>query len=429
MIVDQLSSLADDLAALEPWQLTGTEVREVIVAVQRTRTALDATMSRLVGCADQMGLAKDDGAASTTAWLSAAANMTKGAASKLVGLSKGVGCEATRAAWGRGELSTDQAAVIIKAIGALPDWVDDQPRADAETHLIALAAEHDLEGLQRLAHRVLEVIDPDGYDEHLGEQLRQEEERARVRTRFAMARRGDGTSRGTFVLGDTDGDVLRAAIEGIIAPRRNGAAAESFGMGADDWATLPRDQKMGHAFAELVNHLPTDALPTAGGLAATVAVTIDADNLATGTGTATNTSGTTMSATKAQRMACNAHLVALLLDGDSRVVDHGTTRRLYDRHQRLILATRDGGCVFPRCDRPPAWCEAHHLDFWAEGGPTDLDNAALLCHFHHHLVHEGQWTARMADDGIVEVIPPPHVDPDQTPQRHSRFTRQHPRAG
>ncbi|KQX75723.1 hypothetical protein ASD10_11370 [Aeromicrobium sp. Root472D3] len=66
VIVDQLSSLADDL-------LTGTEVREVIVAVQRTRTALDATMSRLVGCADQMGLAKDDGAASTTAWLSAAA--------------------------------------------------------------------------------------------------------------------------------------------------------------------------------------------------------------------------------------------------------------------------------------------------------------------------------------------------------------------
>ncbi|WP_235501813.1 HNH endonuclease signature motif containing protein, partial [Aeromicrobium sp. Root472D3] len=108
----------------------------------------------------------------------------------------------------------------------------------------------------------------------------------------------------------------------------------------------------------------------------------------TGTGTATNTSGTTMSATKAQRMACNAHLVALLLDGDTKVIDHGTTRRLYDRHQRLILATRDGGCVFPRCDRPPAWCEAHHLDFWAEGGPTDLDNAALLCHFHHHLVHE-----------------------------------------
>jgi hypothetical protein len=68
---------------------------------------------------------------------------------------------------------------------------------------------------------------------------------------------------------------------------------------------------MGHAFIELINHLPKNALPLAGGLAATVAVTVDINDLRTGQGTATNTSGTTMSATKAQRMACNAHLVAL----------------------------------------------------------------------------------------------------------------------
>jgi hypothetical protein len=429
VIVEQLSSLADDLAGLEPWRLTASEVREVVVAAQTARTALDAALSRLAGCADDMGLPKDDGATSTTAWLAATANMTKGAASKLVGLSRHSGCEATRAAWAAGRLSTEQASIIIKAIDALPDWVDDQPREDAETHLICLAAQHDLDGLQRLANRVLEVIDPDGFDEHLGEQLRQQEERARTRTRFRMGRRGDGTTAGTFVIDDTDADTLRAAIEGIIAPRRTSWAAAAFGMGADDWTRLPRDQKMGHAFTELINHLPTDALPQAGGLAATVAVTIDVDDLRTGTGTATNTSGTTMSATKAQRIACNAHLVALLLDGESKVIDHGTTKRLYDRHQRLILATRDGGCVFPRCDRPPAWCEAHHLNFWSEGGPTDLDNAALLCHYHHHLVHEGQWTAHMAPDGVVEIIPPPHIDPHQAPQRHSRFASQQPRAG
>src|SRR5512133_2989984 len=37
------------------------------------------------------------------------------------------------------------------------------------------------------------------------------------------------------------------------------------------------------------------------------------------------------------------------------------------------LAVRDGGCVFPCCDRPLAWCEAHHLWHWRHGGPTDLD--------------------------------------------------------
>lgn len=43
------------------------------------------------------------------------------------------------------------------------------------------------------------------------------------------------------------------------------------------------------------------------------------------------------------------------------------------------LAVRDGGCSFPNCDRPLAWCEAHHLRHWLHGGPTDLANLALLC--------------------------------------------------
>ncbi|MFC5679271.1 DUF222 domain-containing protein [Aeromicrobium endophyticum] len=155
---------------------------------------------------------------------------------------------------------------------------------------------------------------------------------------------------------------------------------------------------------------------------------IDVDDLRTEAGTATNTSGTTMSA-RAQRMACNAHLVALLLDGDSKVIDHGTTKRLYDRHQRLILATRDGGCVFPRVltmtDRREAGARAKPAAARHEPLVRRGTNRAP----HHHLVHEGRWTARMAPDGIVEIIPPPDIDPTRTPQRHSRFTRQQPRAG
>lgn len=435
MIIEQLSSLTEDVAALEPWTLTGAEVREVIAAVQTARTALDAAMSRLVGCAVDMGLPKDDGATSATAWLAAQSGIGKGAASRLVALATVTSqeTEATRAAWATGALSTEQASIIMKAVHALPDWCGDTECGDAEAHLIRLAPDHDLAGLQILANRILEVIDPEGFDEHLGEQLRRQEARAWARTRLALTKRGDGTTRGAFVIPDADADTLRAAIEAIISPRRTANNAASFSMGTDDWVALPREQKMGHAFTELINHLPTTALPTAGGLAATVAVTVDIDDLRTGQGLATSTSGTTMSAARAQRLTCNAHLVALYLDHDAgggapRVIDHGMTRRLYDRHQRLVLAVRDGGCVFPACHRPPAWCEAHHLTPWSEDGPTDLDNAALLCHFHHHLVHEGRWTARMADDGVVEIIPPPQVDPQQTPRRHSRFTRQRPRA-
>ena len=430
MIIEQLSSVTEELAAMEPWRLTEPEVRELVTAVKRARSSLDAVLSGLVGCADQMGLPKDDGATSAAAWLANVTGMTKGEASKLVGLAKVTTAVtgATRATWAAGDLTTEQAAVIMKAIDALPDWCGDLERGDAEAHLIALAADHDLDDLKRLANRVLEVIDPDGADEALGEKVRAAEQKAWDATRLSLKKRGDGTTRGVFTIPDADADTFSAAIEGIIAPRRSTQAAEAFGFSADDWKNLPREQKMGHAFTELIDHLPKDALPQAGGLAATVAVLIDVDDLRTGRGTATNTSGTTVSAAKAQRMACNARLVALYLDSDSRIIDHGMTRRLYDQHQRLVLAVRDRGCVFPACDRPPSWCEAHHITFWSEDGPTDLANAALLCHFHHFLVHEGEWTVVMADDGIPEIIPPPRVDPRRAPRRHGRFTRQQPRA-
>ncbi|MEP6482771.1 MAG: HNH endonuclease signature motif containing protein [Rhodoglobus sp.] len=40
---------------------------------------------------------------------------------------------------------------------------------------------------------------------------------------------------------------------------------------------------------------------------------------------------------------------------------------------------RDGGCRFPGCDRPPSWCEAHHIVPWSHGGRTDLADGLLLC--------------------------------------------------
>ena len=71
------------------------------------------------------------------------------------------------------------------------------------------------------------------------------------------------------------------------------------------------------------------------------------------------------------------------------------------------LAIRDRGCVFPGCDRPPAWCNAHHLVWWEHGGPTDEQNLCLLCRRHHTLCHEGGWGIPRRDDGTYEVHEPP----------------------
>ena len=61
---------------------------------------------------------------------------------------------------------------------------------------------------------------------------------------------------------------------------------------------------------------------------------------------------------------------------------------------------------------------------WAEGGPTDLDNGALLCDFHHHQVHRQHWQVILADNGYPALIPPKSIDPDQRPRQHHRFRLQ-----
>jgi hypothetical protein len=93
----------------------------------------------------------------------------------------------------------------------------------------------------------------------------------------------------------------------------------------------------------------------------------------------------------------------------SQPLDVGRTTRVVQPAQRVALAVRDGGCVFPDCDRPLAWCEAHHLVHWLDGGPTDLDNLVLLCRAHHRAVHEGGWRLQRQPDGRLTATPlPPH---------------------
>ena len=58
---------------------------------------------------------------------------------------------------------------------------------------------------------------------------------------------------------------------------------------------------------------------------------------------------------------------------------------------RRALVVRDDGCRYPGCNRPPGWCDAHHVTHWVDGGPTAVDNLVLLCDRHHHVVHEPGW--------------------------------------
>ncbi|HVG66053.1 MAG TPA: HNH endonuclease signature motif containing protein [Actinomycetota bacterium] len=108
----------------------------------------------------------------------------------------------------------------------------------------------------------------------------------------------------------------------------------------------------------------------------------------------------------AQLRAAATRLPQALGGVPTQPLEVGRTSRVVTPAQRAALVVRDGGCAFPGCDRPPAWCEAHHLRHWLHGGPTNLANLALLCRAHHRAVHEGGWRLTRGPDGRLTATPP-----------------------
>lgn len=81
----------------------------------------------------------------------------------------------------------------------------------------------------------------------------------------------------------------------------------------------------------------------------------------------------------------------LEISGTGDPLRMGRTLRYANRHQRRALMVRDGGCIFPGCDRPSNWCDAHHVDHWDHNGPTNIQNLAQLCRHHHRVTHRPGW--------------------------------------
>lgn len=101
---------------------------------------------------------------------------------------------------------------------------------------------------------------------------------------------------------------------------------------------------------------------------------------------------------EALRLTCDGEITRLVLDADSRPLDIGRSTRIIPPQIRTALDVRDGGCIIcPPGERPPGWCEAHHVQHWAADGRTAVENLALLCSKHHHDLHKGRWTITMRD--------------------------------
>ena len=244
-----------------------------------------------------------------------------------------------------GQVLADQAAVICAAVEELPD----QPalRAQCEKELVTLAEHHDAKELRVLGRRVLEIVDPDAADAHEGQILEREEKDAARATSFSMWETGDGKVRGKFTLSALQGGMLRKALMSIAAPKHQRANGETYDH------ERPTAERLGQAFAEYVSRYPADKLPHAGGINATVVVTMTLETLLGGLEAATVDTGSRLSAGAARRLACEAGIVPMVLDGASRPLDVGRTHRFHTEAQRLALTISQKHCQHPTATSPP----------------------------------------------------------------------------
>ncbi len=263
--------------------------------------------------------------------------------------------------------------------------------------MLELAVEFDAPTLRALGKRLFEVVCPEAADAAEAKKLAKEEADARRKAYLSLRDNGDGTSSGSFKLPTLHAQLLKKALEALTSPRR-------IGEGRLDPATgkkLAAATLLGQGFIDLLeHHLDVAGLPANGGSPFTLVVTIGYDALMSGLGVATVDTGHRISAGEARRLACQAGIIPMVLDGASMPLDVGREKRLFDRYQTLAIRHRYGGCAAQNCDRPPAWTETHHQDPWHLGGKTDTRHGISFCPPHHRMADNPQgWNMRQLPDG------------------------------
>jgi hypothetical protein len=161
----------------------------------------------------------------------------------------------------------------------------------------------------------------------------------------------------------------------------------------------PNDYRQALALIALVNGANESVSDVP--VRAEIVVHVDLETLQHGLhagGTCHTALGADLPVETVRRLACEAEILPVVLDGRSVPIDVGRSKRLATVHQRRALEAIHPTCAIPDCEVIFDHCNVHHIDYWENGGSTDLNNMVPLCSRHHHAAHEGGWKLRLDPD-------------------------------
>ena len=344
-----------------------------------------------------------------------------------------------------GALSTENGHVILRTLESVSDTCTGEALRDAAAELVAYATQQQEcatlhEDLLRRARQVRDLVDPDGIEERFTKRY----ERRSVKTWHDR----DGALNLHAVCDDESGTFLTQLFDLALSPRRGGprfVAKDDLG-----WAQTMMDDPHSNeqlAFDTLLDvlhagaacdHSTTFRTDRPAVRVITVVDTHEADGepRATTEGDGSSLTGHAgqlegsafaVPSTFVATTACTDGVVPITVDRTGRALNLGRSRRGFSPAQRIVLRARDGGCLWPGCDRPPWQTEAHHIEEWdADHGRTDIADGVLLCKFHHLNLHNNHWRIRR-NGTDYELIPPPETGAAPIPLHPKNTTWEHVR--
>ena len=163
-----------------------------------------------------------------------------------------------------------------------------------------------------------------------------------------------------------NGVLLRGRLDTVAAATlRSALEPLASKAGAED--TRRRKRRLADALVELANHgLDAGVLPSQAGQRPHVQVTTTLETLlgVCGAPAGVLQFSEPVSVATVQRLACDSSVTRILLGPKSTMLDVGRAKRVPSAAQRRALVARDGGCVWPGCERPASWTAAHHFKHW-----------------------------------------------------------------
>src|ERR1700744_1829248 len=317
---------------------------------------------------------------------------------------------ATAEAQRNGDLGGGHVAVIRSFYHRLPDVVDVETRATAETQLAALAAEYRPDELAKLADKLTDCLNPDGDFTDI--------DRAKRRGLTIGRQDLDGMSPISGYMTPEARATLDAVFAKLAAPGMCNSADETPCVsGTPSQAAIQGDTRsLGQRYhdarlAAARALLASGELGQHNGLPASIIVTTTLQELEAGAGKALTGGGTLLPMSDVIRLASHAHHYLAIFDGGKALALYHT-RRLASPAQRIVLYAKDRGCSFPGCSVPGYLCEVHHCNRYATNPVTDVNDLTFGCGPNHKLAEQG-WIPRKNSHGQTEWIPPPHLDHGQ----------------